>query len=105
MPRLARKAAIDAREALRFPTYFPAILAVDGKYRSIVVDDISDHGAHVIAPFAVAVGSGVTLIASAMRVRATVVRSTPRGYGLRLDEPIQPLRVVRANLAGPGQRG
>jgi hypothetical protein len=89
----------DSRSAPRFPTKLEAILRVGQNRVPIVIGDISSTGAMVCGAMLPLRGQRVALVARGLEVRATVVWSDDQSCGLSFHAPVNPLAVVRENLA------
>ncbi len=94
------KSPIDLRISQRYPTHIDGTGSIHGTLYPIVIADISAEGALVRGLPALPTGARVILQARALDVVAVVVRSSPRGLGVRLQSRIDPLAVVRQNYAG-----
>jgi hypothetical protein len=89
----------DARSAPRFPTKMEAVLRVGQERVPIVIGDISRTGALVCGPMLPIRGQRVALVARGLEVTATVVWSGNESCGLSFHAAVDPLAVVRENLA------
>ena len=65
----------------------------------IVIGDLSRTGAMICGPMLPLRGQRVALVARGLEVAATVVWSAEESCGLSFHAPIDPLAVVRDNLA------
>ena len=89
----------DARCAPRYPTKLEAILRVGHERMPILIGDLSRNGALIYGPMLPLRGQRVVLAASGLEVTATVVWSSEESCGLSFHTAIDPLAVVRENLA------
>jgi hypothetical protein len=89
----------DSRSAPRFPTKLEAVLRVGQDRVPIVIGDISRTGALVCGPMLPVRGQRVALVAQGLEVKATVVWSGDQSCGLSFHAAVDPLAVVRENLA------
>ena len=89
----------DSRSALRFPTKLEAVLRIGRERMPIVIGDLSRTGALVCGPMLPLRGQRVALVARGLEVSATVVWSAEDSCGLSFHDPIDPLAVVRDNVA------
>jgi hypothetical protein len=89
----------DSRSAPRFPTKLDAILRVGRERVPIVIGDISRTGAMICGPMLPLRGQRVALVARGLEVNATVVWSDDQSCGLSFHDAVDPLAVVRENLA------
>lgn len=91
---------IDLRKSQRYPTRIDGTAVLHGLRYPIVIADISTEGAMVRGLPLLAPGLKLVLQARALEVVAVVVRSTARGVGVRFQCAVNPLAVVRENVAG-----
>jgi hypothetical protein len=89
----------DSRDSPRFPTKVQAILRVGDERVPIVIGDISRTGAMICGAFLPPRGRRVALVARGLEVTATVVWSGHDSCGLSFHAAVDPLAVVRENLA------
>ena len=89
----------DSRSSPRFPTKVQAVLRVGHERVPIVIGDISRTGAMVCGALLPSRGQRVALVARGLEVKATVVWSGHDSCGLSFHAAVDPLAVVRENLA------
>jgi hypothetical protein len=89
----------DSRNAPRFPTKLDAVLRVGRERLPIVIGDLSRTGALICGPMLPLRGQRVALVARGLDVSATVVWSAEESCGLSFHDAIDPLAVVRDNVA------
>jgi hypothetical protein len=89
----------NARRAPRFPTKLEAILRVGRRRMPITIGDISRTGAMISGRHLPPCGERVALLAEGLEVLATVVWREDESCGLDFHDAVDPLAVVRQNLA------
>jgi hypothetical protein len=89
----------DSRNAPRFPTKVEAVLRIGHRRVPIVIGDISRTGAMIYGVRLPPRGERVALLAEGLEVRATIVWSGKDSCGLSFHAAVDPLAVVRENLA------
>lgn len=94
----------NARRAQRYPTKFDGVLRADRRSMPVDVADLSRVGGSVRGTGLPARGSEAVLTAYGLEVVATVVWRTEAACGLNFHRPIDPLEIVRHNMATPGGR-
>lgn len=89
----------DERRAPRFPTKLKAVLRIGQRRLPVIIGDISRTGAMLLGARLPRKGERVALIAQGLEVAATVMWQDEVGCGLNFHAMVDPLAVVRDNLA------
>ena len=89
----------DERRAPRFPTRLKAVLRIGQQRLPIVIGDISRTGAMILGAGLPGKGERVALIAQGLEATATVMWQDEVGCGLNFHNTVDPLAIVRDNLA------
>ena len=90
----------DLRTSVRYPTRFPVEVVRNLRRFPAAVKDLSSGGALLEIKTELQVGFFISLAASELKVDATVVRAIGNSYGVQFSASIDPLEVIRHNLAG-----
>jgi hypothetical protein len=86
-------------QEIQFPTNFRAVLTWGSKFAAVQVADIANCGLRVIGDCLPETHTRVRIGARGLNGHGVALWRTPNSCGIRLDERIEALRVVRCNAA------